>query len=168
MLDVVKGPAYSLNWIFDSWKVSNLKHWSQESVTLILHCKERYLDLCGVFLEEKSIYLYSSKCRFSAVYVPHWKLLNGLLVIVWACVGHPPYILADFVPKRRATGTNAVPFPCFLSSFILLANTGSKETIVYFGLTGKGGTDTYGLIKTRPVLSESLVSEVFFFSSLKF
>lgn len=40
--------------------------------------------------------------------------------------------------------------------------------IVYFGLTGKGGTDTYGLIKTRPVLSESLVSEVFFFNSLQF
>lgn len=35
MLDSAKCPACSLNWIFDSWKVSNLKHWIQESVTVI-------------------------------------------------------------------------------------------------------------------------------------
>ena len=59
----------------------------------------------------EEIYFYSSKCRLLAVYFSCRKLLNGLLVIVWACVEYPSYILADFVPHCQPTGTNAMLFP---------------------------------------------------------
>lgn len=39
------------------------------------------------------------------------KTSECLLVIVWACVEYPSYILADFVPHGQPTGTNAMLFP---------------------------------------------------------
>lgn len=51
-------------------------------MSFILRYKERYLEVRGVFLEKKSMYLYTSKCKFLAVYVPYLGLPNALLVVV--------------------------------------------------------------------------------------